>query len=43
MSSSDRDTNEASSGVRRKFSWGGLPVAYGCQLYLVCALCDVTI
>jgi len=32
-----------SSGVRRKFSWGVHSVAYGGHLYLVCAVCDVTI
>jgi len=32
------------SGVRRKFSWGGFhSVAQGGHLYLVCAVCDVTI
>ena len=32
------------SGVRRKLSWGGVhSVDYGGHLYLVCALCDVTI
>ena len=31
------------SGVRRKFSWGFHSVAYGGRLYLVCAVCDVTI
>ena len=31
-------------GVRRKFSWGGVhSVAYGGHLWLVCAVCDVTI
>jgi len=33
-----------SSGVRRKFSWGGVhSVACGGHLYLVFAVCDVTI
>jgi len=32
-----------SSGVSRKFSWGVHSVAYGGHLYLVCAVCDVTI
>jgi len=31
------------SGIRRKFSWGVHPVAYGGNLYLLCALRDVTI
>jgi len=32
------------SGVRRKFSWGRVhSVAYGGHLYLVRAVCDVTI
>jgi len=32
------------SGVRRKFSWEGVhSVGYGGHLYLVCAVCDVTI
>jgi len=31
------------SGVRRKFSWGGHSVAYGGHLFVVCTLCDVTI
>jgi len=32
------------SGVRRKFSWGGVGSgSYGGHLYLVCAVCDVTI
>jgi len=31
------------SCVRRKFSWGVHSVAYGDHLYLVCAICDVTI
>jgi len=35
--------NSPSSGVRRKFSWGFHSVAYGGHLYLVCAVCDVTI
>jgi len=33
-----------SRGVRRKFSWGGFGSgSYGGHLYLVCAVCDVTI
>ena len=32
------------SGVRRKFSWGGIGSgSYGGHLHLVCAVCDVTI
>jgi len=32
------------SGVRRNFSWWGFhSMAYGGQLYLVCAVCGVTI
>jgi len=32
------------SGVRRKFSWGGFGSGSdGGYLYLVCAVCDVTI
>jgi len=32
------------SGVRRKFSWGGFGSgSYGGHLYLVFAVCDVTI
>ena len=34
----------ANSGVRRKFSWGGFhSVACGGHLYLVCAVCEVTV
>jgi len=38
-------TNESTlhSGVRRKFSWGFILRSYGGHLYLVCAVCDVTI
>jgi len=31
------------SGVRRKLSWGVHSMADGGHLYLVCAVCDVTI
>jgi len=37
------DTN-CTSGIRRKFAWGGVRSgSYGGHLYLVCAVCDVTI
>jgi len=40
---SEKSYRYASSGVRRKFSWGGFhSVAYGGHLCLVCAVCDVT-
>jgi len=36
-------TTDHTSGVRRKFSWGVHSVAYGGYLYLVCAVCEVTV
>jgi len=32
-----------SGGVRRKFSWGVHSVVYGGHVYLVSAICDVTL
>jgi len=38
------ETTDVSSGVRRKFSWGGFGSgSCGGHLYLVCTVCDVTI
>jgi len=39
-----RAAKQCTSGVRRKFSWWGFGSrSYGGYLYLVCAVCDVTI
>jgi len=44
LSESQKHQCVSLSGVRRKFSWGGFhSVAYGGHLYLVCAICNVTI
>jgi len=40
----ETDLSSNTSGVRRKFSWGGFhSVTYGGHLCLVCAVCDVII